>query len=59
MTYKIKPIKSESDYNNALAQIEILLPVSEHQDIQDKLEVISILVEDYENKHYQIKENKV
>lgn len=47
-------IKTEKDYNDALAAIDNLLNCPENSEEAEKLELLSILVEDYEKKHYQI-----
>lgn len=50
----IKPIKNEQDYRLALAKIDTLLEAKANTAAFDYLEVLSILVDDYENKHYPI-----
>jgi len=50
----IQPIKNEKDYNNALADIEVLWGGEEGTENGNKLDILLVLVEDYENKHYQI-----
>ncbi len=50
----IKPIRNESDYRQALKEIDGLLNAKPNTPEFDYLEVISILVDDYENKHYAI-----
>ncbi len=54
MKYKIKPVKTKKDYEDALERIEFLLKNSNKKEFRDELEVISILVEQYENKHFAI-----
>lgn len=51
---KIKPIKTEDDYNQALKQIDELIDCNENSTEEAELEVISLLVWDYEEKHYKI-----
>ena len=51
---KIKPIKTEDDYNQALKQIDELIDCKENSTKEAELEVISLLVWDYEEKHYKI-----
>ena len=51
---QIKPIKTESDYKQALAEIETLLDAKPGTPEADKLEILATLVEDYENKFYNI-----
>lgn len=50
----IHPIKNERDYDKALAEIERLWGADEGTKDGDKLDVLLVLVEDYENKHHQI-----
>ncbi len=50
----IEPIKTESDYNEALAEIERLMDAELNTPDGDKLDVLSTLVEAYEEKHYPI-----
>jgi HTH-type transcriptional regulator/antitoxin HigA len=50
----IKPIRTEEDYTTALAEIEALFEAESGTPENDKLEVLVTLVEEYEEKHYQI-----
>ena len=50
----IKPIRTKEDYEAALAQIEGLLDAEEDSPEEDQLEVLSILVEAWEDRHYPI-----
>lgn len=50
----IKPIRTERDYEAALAQIEELLDTEERSPEEDRLEILSILVEAWEDEHYPI-----
>ncbi len=50
----IKPIKTESDYKKALEEIEILMNAKKDTPEGDKLEVLTSLIESYEEKHHQI-----
>jgi HTH-type transcriptional regulator/antitoxin HigA len=52
----LKPIKTEDQYNEALARIYDLLQIDikENSDESDELEVLSILVENYESEHYPL-----
>ncbi len=50
----IKAIKSEADYNKVLEQIDTLVDCVEGSAEEDLLEFLSILADDYENKHYPI-----
>ena len=50
----IKPIKTEQDYNNTLSQIESLMDAKPNTPQMDELEVLTTLVEAYEEQHYKI-----
>ena len=50
----IKPIRTEEDYENALKEIERLFDAEAGTPEEDKLEVLSILVDVYESEHYAI-----
>ena len=50
----IKPIKTESDYNAALVEIERLMEADLNTPEGDKLDVLTTLVEAYEEKYYPI-----
>ncbi len=49
---EIQPIKNETDYRNALAEVERLFDAAPGTPEGDRLEVLSVLVEAYEAKHY-------
>ncbi len=50
----IHPIKSESDYEQAISEIEKLWGVQEGTEDGDRLDVLLVLVENYEGKHHAI-----
>ena len=50
----IRPIKTEVDYQAALEEIERLFDAAPDTPEGDPLEVLTILVEAYEDKHYDI-----
>ncbi|ODS32816.1 MAG: hypothetical protein SCARUB_02073 [Candidatus Scalindua rubra] len=50
----IKPIKTKEDYQNALEKIESLFDAKPDTPEGDYLEVLTTLVEAYEEKHYSI-----
>ncbi|UCN00433.1 helix-turn-helix domain-containing protein [Sulfurimonas sp. SWIR-19] len=50
----IKPIKNEQDYNDALQKIEALMSATPNTPEMDELEVLTTLVEAYEEQHYKI-----
>jgi len=51
---KIKPIKSEQDYDNALKRLEIIFDSPASTKEGDEADILSILIEDYEKQHYPI-----
>lgn len=50
----IKPIRNDADHEAALAKIEKLWNAEEGTPDADTLEVLAILVEDYENKRWPV-----
>lgn len=50
----IRPIKNKSDYQWALAEIERLFDASPGSSDGDRLDVLTTLVEAYEDEHYPI-----
>jgi len=50
----IRPIKTQIDYDAALAEVERLWGATPDTPEGDKLEVLFTLVEAYENEHYPI-----
>lgn len=50
----IHPIKTESDYESSLAEAERLWGAAEGTESGDALDIILVLIEDYENKHHPI-----
>ena len=51
---EIKAIKTEEDYNQALKRLEEIFHVSSDTKEGDEAEVLSILIEKYEDEHYPI-----
>lgn len=51
---EIRPIKTETDYQAALEEIEHLFDAAPNTPEGDRLEVLTTLVEAYEDKHYSI-----
>ena len=51
---EIKPIRTEIDYEAALAEIAELFGARPGTAVGDRLEVLTTLVEAYEEKHYSI-----
>lgn len=51
---KLKPIKSEKDYRNALERLEVIFDAPIDTKDGDEAEILSLLIENYENEHYPI-----
>ena len=49
-----RPIRTESDYEAVLAEIDTLLDAKEGSPEEERLELLSILVEVWEEEHYSI-----
>jgi HTH-type transcriptional regulator/antitoxin HigA len=54
MDVTVRPIRDEADYRAALAKIDRLINVPEGSPEADRLDVLSVLVADYEDKHHAI-----
>ncbi len=54
MCHEIKPIKTESDYQEALKEMERLFDAVPGTRGGDRLDVLTTLVEACEEKHFQI-----
>lgn len=50
----IKPIKNNKDYKNTIARIEKIWEAKVNTKASDELEILSVLVEKYEEKHFTI-----
>lgn len=50
----VKPIKTKKDYNQALAKLEAVFDAKKGTVEGDELEVLSILIEKYENENFPI-----
>ena len=50
----LKPIKSEIDYRNALGRLETIFDAPIDTKEGDEAEILSLLIENYENIHYPI-----
>lgn len=50
----LKPIKSEIDYRNALDRLETIFDAVIDTKEGDEAEILSLLIENYENEHYPI-----
>ncbi|MGV8136744.1 MAG: type II toxin-antitoxin system HigA family antitoxin [Mangrovibacterium sp.] len=50
----IKVIKTEEDYHQALERLEVIFDASVDSPEGDEAEILSILIEKYEDEHYPI-----
>ncbi len=50
----IKAIKTEEDYNQALSRLEVIFHAAVDSKEGDEADVLSILIEKYEDEHYPI-----
>jgi len=50
----LKPIKNEIDYRNALKRLEIIFDAPTDTKEGDEAEILSLMIESYENEHYPI-----
>jgi len=50
----IFPIKTEQDYQNALQRLEIIFDASPNSPEGEEADILSMLIENYENIHYPI-----
>jgi len=51
---KLKPIKTEDDYTKALKRLEIIFDAKPNTTVGDEAEILSLLIENYENQHFPI-----
>lgn len=51
---EIKPIRTDKDYNKALKRIELIFDSKKGSKEGDELEVLGILIDQYENEHFPI-----
>jgi HTH-type transcriptional regulator / antitoxin HigA len=51
---ELKPIKTEADYRAALKRLEEIFDAKLGTPESDELEILGLMVDDYENKHYLI-----
>ncbi len=50
----IKPIKTEADYRDALTRMEIIFDAAIGTPESDEADVLGLLIDEYEKKHYPI-----
>ena len=51
---ELRPIKSEADYQKALERLEQLFDASIGTPESDEADILGLMVDDYEKKHYPI-----
>jgi len=51
---KITPIRNEKDYQNALKRLEVIFDAKKGTQDGDELEILSILIDNYENEQFPI-----
>ena len=51
---KILPIRNEKDYQNALNRLEDIFDAKKGSEEGDELEILSILIDQYENENFPI-----
>lgn len=50
----IKPIKTKKDYEQALVRLEVIFEAKKNTPDGDELEVLGMLIDNYENKKFSI-----
>jgi HTH-type transcriptional regulator/antitoxin HigA len=50
----IRPIKTEKDHKEALERLELIFDASPNTPEGDEAEILSLLIENYENQYYPI-----
>jgi len=51
---KILPIRNENDYQKALGRLEYIFDAQQGTEEGDELEILSVLIDRYENKNFPI-----
>jgi HTH-type transcriptional regulator/antitoxin HigA len=51
---ELKPIKTEKDYRNGLDRLNVIFDATIDTKEGDEAEILSLLIENYENEHYPI-----
>ena len=51
---KIAPIRNEKDYQSALKRLELIFDAKKGSEKGDELEILSILIDRYENENFPI-----
>ena len=50
----VKPIKTKKDYQQALDRLEVIFDAKKGIPDGDELEILGILIDQYENEHFPI-----
>ncbi|MEO2126563.1 MAG: transcriptional regulator [Christiangramia sp.] len=50
----IKPLKNEQDYEKAIERLEVIFDAPVNSQEGDEAEILSMLIDNYENEHYPI-----
>ncbi|WP_100259159.1 ImmA/IrrE family metallo-endopeptidase [Qipengyuania seohaensis] len=50
----VRPIRNETDYDAALARVDYIMSTAVNDELRDELDVLSTLIEVYEDEHYPI-----
>jgi HTH-type transcriptional regulator / antitoxin HigA len=50
----IKPIKTETDYQQALIQLEIIFDAATGTPESDEADILGLIIDEYEKKHFPI-----
>ena len=50
----LRPIKNDTDYHQALERLEIIFDAKKGTTEGDELEILGILIDQYENEHFPI-----
>jgi HTH-type transcriptional regulator/antitoxin HigA len=50
----LKPIKTKKDYEQAIARLEVIFDAKKGTKEGDELEILGILIDQYENEHFPI-----
>jgi HTH-type transcriptional regulator / antitoxin HigA len=53
-TMIIRPIKSESDYRDALKRMEVIFDAAIGTPESDEADILGLMIDEYEKKHYPI-----
>lgn len=51
---ELKPIRNKKDYQAALAEVDRLWDAAAKSTAADRLEVLSLLIEQYEREHFPV-----